>query len=125
VRLVKNYMFVYITLLTTHKNSKSNSLAMKQNIVSLLLASSVFVNAQSASNGTAQTNQTMQILTGYQKKCIHDAAIAFDDGPYIHETELVNSMVSYGALSTLFVNGFNYVIKFSVLSSTLTYSHFF
>jgi len=41
--------------------------------------------------------------------CVHDAAIAFDDGPYTHETDLVDELVSYGAISTLFVNGYNYV----------------
>lgn len=61
---------------------------------SLLLAGLSLVSAQ---------------LPGYITECATDTAIAFDDGPYIYETELADELVSIGANATFFINGYNWV----------------
>lgn len=69
----------------------------------LFAASPLLVNALPASSAKRE------VLTGLQSACLHDVSLSFDDGPHIYTTDLVNSLVSYGANTTLFVNGYNWV----------------
>lgn len=75
-------------------------------LTALVFASPIFASVLPA----ASPLRTRQTLAGYQTQCVtQDTSIAFDDGPHIYETELVDAMASYGAKGTLFVNGYNYV----------------
>jgi len=78
-------------------------LSPKYPITTLLLSSS------SIANPLPSALEYRQTVSGYQTSCVHDASIAFDDGPYSFETDLVDKFMSYGANATLFVNGYNYV----------------
>ncbi|RDW75379.1 hypothetical protein BP6252_06521 [Coleophoma cylindrospora] len=50
---------------------------------------------------TTPARQASQIQ-GYQTACTQNTAVTFDDGPYIYEQALVNTIVAAGAKGTLF-----------------------
>lgn len=79
---------------------------MHSKLVACLLLSNLYIIHALPATFTLDERQA---LSGYQTQCLHDVAIAFDDGPYIYNTELVDEMVSYGTLGTFFVNGYNWV----------------
>ncbi|EJD50156.1 carbohydrate esterase family 4 protein [Auricularia subglabra TFB-10046 SS5] len=67
-----------------------------------LLASSMAVAQNGAPPGTPNA-------TIYSRcKVAKTVALTFDDGPYIYETDVVNTLAQYGAKGTFFFNGNNY-----------------